>query len=266
MSRTYRVRGNDGGTRDFPQEAIWHLKGPSWCGWNGDLPAVRLAREAIGLALSSESSQSTLHRNGLQTTGVYSVTGNLSQEKYQMLRAWIERQALPENRFRPMLLDLDAKFTPTTMKGVDAEHLATRKMQIEEVCRAFGVFPQMVGHGGDQAPTFASAEQFFIAHVVHTLMPLYQDVEQSIDVNLIGKDDPTFAKFTVDGLMRGAMVDRFNAYAQALGSGGSPAWMTPNEVRGLQEMNPLEGGDELPKPAAAAPAPAKPEGGGNGSS
>ncbi len=121
------------------------------------------------------------------------------------------------------------------MTGVDAQHLETRKFQTEQVCQSLGVFPQMIGHAG-QAMTFASAEQVFLAHVVHTLGPWWRRIEESIDANLLdGDEDEGFcAKFNANGLLKGAAKDRSEFYSKALGSGGSPAWMTPNEIRALE--------------------------------
>jgi phage portal protein BeeE len=122
--------------------------------------------------------------------------------------------------------------------------------------------PIMVGHS-DKTATYASAEQMFLAHVVHTLSPWYQRIEQSADVNLLSDKELEagfYTKFTPNALMRGAAADRAQFYAQALGSGGHPAWMTANEVRGLEEMDRIDGGDELAKPTnPAAPDPASAE-------
>ena len=88
------------------------------------------------------------------------------------------------NQIRPaiVLLLLFSALTglayPLGMKGVDAEHLDTRRFQIEEICRDLKVFPQMVGYA-DKTATFASAEAFFLAHVIHTLNPWIENWEQS---------------------------------------------------------------------------------------
>jgi HK97 family phage portal protein len=143
------------------------------------------------------------------------------------------------------------------MTGVDAQHIETRRFQIEEICRAFRVFPQMVGHT-DKTATFASAEAFFIAHAVHTIAPWCTRWEQTIcrDLLLDGEEAAgLYAKFSLQALLRGAAKDRGEFYAKALGAGGSPAFMTQNEVREREELNPLEGGDDLPKPTNVAPAP-----------
>jgi hypothetical protein len=97
----------------------------------------------------------------------------------------------------------------------------------------------------DKAATYASAEAMFQAHVVHTLAPWWERIEQSIDCNLLSEADDAagiYAKFVGQGLLRGSMKDRSEYFAKALGAGGSPAWMTQDEVRKMEELNPL-GGD-----------------------
>ncbi len=259
ITLTYLVTGKDGLTREFAANLIWHLKGPSWLGWEA-LDALDIAREAIGLAIASETSQAATHKNGLQTAGVYSVEGTLNPEQYKALRKFLAENYAGENSGLPMIVDRAAKWLPTALSSVDAQHLETRKHQVEEVCRAMGVMPIMV-FSSDKAATYASAEAMFQAHVVHTLAPWWERIEQSIDCNLLTEADDDagiYAKFVGQGLMRGSMKDRADYFAKALGSGGSPAWMTQDEVRRMEEMNPM-GGDAAKLPAATnAPAPADP--------
>lgn len=247
---TYRVSMKNGRTMDFPEEAIWHIRGPSWNGWQG-MDAMALAREAIGLAISAEDQHSKFFSNGVRSSGTYSVEGKLDSQQYKDLRKFIIENHSGENANLPMIVDRGAKWLAQAMSGVDAQHLETRRFQVEEVCRTLGVMPIMVGHA-DKTATYASAEQMFLAHVVHTLTPWYVRIEQSADAHLVGKKDVLkgyYAKFVAAGLLRGAMKDRAEYFSKALGSGGSPAWLTQDEVRELEERNPM-GGDAavLPKP------------------
>lgn len=242
----YEVTGKDGRKQVVPAEAIWHLRGPSWNSWMG-LETVRQAREAIGLAMATEEAHARLHKNGVQTSGLYSVEGTMTTDQYKQLRAWIEENhASSANSGKPFVLDRSAKWTAQAMTGVDAQHIETRRLQIEEICRALNVFPQMIGHS-DKTATYASAEQFFIAHVIHTLGPEYEAWEQSIDVNLLSDEDRAaglYAKFMVNGLLRGAMKDRAEFYTKLYGIGA----INPNEIRALEEMNPYEGGENFRVP------------------
>ncbi len=251
-----------GGTQqEYDQSQVWHVRGMGWNGWDG-LEPLQLAREAIGLAMASEDSQSLLHANGLRPSGVYSVEGTLNPEQHKALRAHLVANYAGDKAGLPMIVDRAAKWLSTTMSGVDAQHLETRRFQVEEVCRAMGVMPIMVGHA-DKSQTYASSEQQFIAHVVHTLSPWYQRIEQSIDAHLIGRKQVEagyYSKFVPAGLLRGAIKDQGDYFAKALGSGGAPAWMTQDEVRDLLEMNPM-GGTAASLPVATnaqQPPPADP--------
>lgn len=247
----HRPEGS-GSERPYEAEDVWHVRGPSWNSWLG-LDITRLAREAIGLSLATESAHADLHKGGARVSGIYTVQNQLTPEKFATLAAWMDQfKAGGPREGETLLLDNGAKFEKTSMSGVDAEHLATRRYQVEEVCRAMRVMPIMVGQA-DKTATYASAEQMFLAHVVHTLMPWYERLEQSADVNLLTAEERAaglYTKFNPNALMRGAAKDRGDFYAKALGAGGTPAWMTQDEVRGLEELAPRGGpADELSRGA-----------------
>lgn len=242
-SITYKVRGKKTGlVKEYPQDMIWHLRGPSWDGVNG-LDVIDLAREAIGLSIATEESQAKLHEKGVRTSGAYSVDAKLDDKQYKQLRAHIEQNfAGAENAGSAMILDNGAKWISNVMNGVDAQHLETRRNQVEEVCSFFRVLPIMIGFS-DKTQTFASAEQMFIAHVVHTLMPWYERIQQSADVNLLTEAERAqgyYTKLVEAGLLRGAMKDT-GEYLARLTMGGI---MPRNEARAKLDLNPIEGLDE----------------------
>lgn len=261
-SIVYKVTGKNGVVREVPAEDIWHIRGPSWDGVLG-MDVLNLAREALGLAISTEESHAKLHAKGIRASGTYTVEGPLSGPQYAQLKKWItEEFAGAENAGVPMILDRGAKWLQQAMTGLDAQHLETRKFQIEEVCRFFDVMPIMVGYS-DKASTYASAEQMFLAHVVHTLMPWYARIEQSADANLLTQKEREagyYFKFIAAGLLRGASKDRGEYFAKALGTGGGPAWMTQDEVRALEELNPFGGEASGLPPRSSGPASPAPQG------
>jgi len=237
----YFVSGVGGERKEFPAESILHIKGPSWDGVVG-LDAVKIAREAIGLSKAVEDSHAKMHANGVKSGGLLSVDGTLKEDQYKQLDDWIKQNFQGKNAFSTMILDRSAKFTQMSMSGVDAQHIETRRYQIEEVCRFFRVMPLMVMQA-DKASTYASAEQMFLAHVVHTLAPWYERIEQSIDTQLLTKEERAagyYVKFITQGLLRGALKDTCE-YLSKLATNGI---ITRNEARALLELNPLEGLDE----------------------
>ena len=193
--------------------------------------------------------------------GVLSVKSKLDDAAVTRLKAaWVQHQEGLRNKFKTAVLDMDATWTPMAATGVDSQHLETRRFQIEEICRAMRVFPQMVGHT-DKTATFASAEAFFLAHVIHSLMPWIRRWEEKIDATLLAdvKEDNLAAYFNVRALLRGDATSTSNYYKAALGAGNAPAWMTQDEVRDCEGLNPM-GGDAAKLPerqAAPAPQPAK---------
>ena len=251
----YKYTLRDGKVMQFSADVIWHVRGPSWNGYAG-LQMLQIAREALGLAMATEESHAKLHEKGVRPSGTYTVDGSLSPAQHAQLTKWVKDELTgSENAGAPLILDRSAKWLSMAMTGVDAQHLETRRYQIEEVCRFMRVSPIMVGYS-DKATTYASAEQMFLAHVVHTLSPWYTRIEQSADRNLLTERERKsglYFNFNANGLMRGAAKDRAEYYARALGSGGHPGWMTPDEVRGLEDMNPRGGSaDDLP-PGANTP-------------
>ena len=152
------------------------------------------------------------------------------------------------------------KFTSMTAPNDQAQFLEPRKFPVEEICRAFRVLPIMVGYS-DKTATYASAEQMFLAHVVHTLSPWCRRIETSIAKNLFSEEERRqglYAKFMLNGLLRGAAKDRAEFYARMYGIGA----MNPNEVREYEDMNPYDGGERYRVPLNMTD-PAAPDDGDN---
>lgn len=260
----YFERRRAGDEVEHDPAAIWHLRGPSWNSWQG-LDAVSMARDAIGLAMAIETQQAETHRNGARISGLYSVKEKMGQEKFEQLSTWMQqfKQGGPKAG-EPLLLDMGAEFKSFQQTGVEAQTLESRKHQVEEICREFRVMPIMVGQA-DKATTYASAEQMFLAHVVHCLLPWYERICTSADVNLLSEQDRRdgyYTKLNPNALMRGAAKDRAEFYAKALGTGGGKPWMKQDEVRALEELDPVgEHADELGQGAMepSAPPPVKEE-------
>lgn len=238
---TYRVTA-DGQAAEYNSDEIFHLRGPSLDGVHG-LPIIRLASRAVGLARNIEHSQAQLARNGHRPSGILSIESEFTPErKKEIADAWKSKFG-PDGEGGTAVLDGGWKYDAMTMKSTDAQTIENRRFQIEEIGRLFRVFPLMMMQS-DKTATFASAEQFFLAHVVHTLMPWFERWEHSLDRVLLPEPE-VYAHFVVNGLMRGAAQDRAEYYAKSLGAGGTPAWHTQNEIRGFEDEDPLPGGDIL---------------------
>ena len=259
-SLTYTVSDNRGVIGRYGADQIVHFRGPSWNGFRGH-DMIKLAREALGLTEALQNAQARLQAKGGQPPGFLTNKGEkgLSPEARERLReSWNERYG-PNGEGGVAILDGAWEYIGTALKAVDSQHIESRRFQIEEVARFFRVFPQMLMQA-DKSSTYAGAEQFFLNHVIHSLGPWFSRFEQTFQRDVLAGENVE-CEFVVDGLLRGAAKDRAEYFAKALGAGGAPAWLTPNEVRRMENRNPLPGGDELPRPVSmtALPTDRKPD-------
>ena len=200
---------------------MWHIRGPSWNGWIG-LEGVRLAREAIGLGKATEEFGAAFFANGARPGGLLTTEQTLDADATKLLKkAWNDAQAGSRNQMKTAILGGGLKYERLAQTADEAQFNETRRLQVEEVCRAMRVMPIMVGFS-DKTATYASAEQMFLAHVMHTLMPWYERIQQSADVSLLSDDDQAagfYSKFLPNGLLRGAHKDRGEYYRVMTGIG-----------------------------------------------
>lgn len=250
----YRCYDEFGLIGAFGPDEVLHLPNWQWDALKG-LDAVRLAASAIGLSRAAERNQATLHENGGRPAGTLTTDKAVGLEAVTKLRdAW--RSFTTTNRNGTAILDNGFKYTPLAMSGVDNQHLETRRFQIEEMCRAYGVFPIMIGHS-DKATTYASAEAFFAAHRIQTMQPWWTLWCQRLDEFVLDGKGPLFAGFDTRYLQAGSLKDRA-VWARTMAELGI---YTRNELRDEEGRDPLPGLDEPLTPLnmtgekpAAAPA------------
>ena len=233
----------------FRQDEIFHLRNRSWDRISG-LDVVAKARSAIGLSMAAEENVSSLQAHGGKPGGLLSTEQKLNAETIDRLKLAWEKGTTGKNAYKTPVLDAGIKYSQMAMTAVDQQTLETRRMQVEEICRAFGVFPQIVMHV-DKTATFASAEAFFAAHTRLTVGKWQMNWRQKLDEFVLDGAGPLFVEFDNRELNAAPLKDRGEYFAKSLGAGGAPPWMTQNEVRAELGLPPMEGGDELFKPTNA---------------
>lgn len=264
MVREYQIGFENGSTAIVGQKEVFHISGPAWSIEHGVDP-TSIGREALGLAQATERTHAALHKNGARVSGVLETEQKLDKAQLDLLRAeWQRAYAGASNTGQTPVLQGGLKFTSVSQKGVDAEHLDTRKHQIEEIARILGIFPIMLGHAGDQSPTFASADAFLDAHVRFTLQPWFKAITMAVDTQLLTADERKegyFCRIDSSELLRGSLKDRTDYYKAGLGTNSSPGWLTPNEVREDDGWNPNDEPDmdKVWQPATMSPAGTQPQ-------
>ena len=240
----YRYRPLNGTTIDIPSYRMWHIPGLGFDGLVGYSP-ITLAREAIGLALATEEFGARFFGQGTNIGAVAKHPGRLSPDAHQSLKKDLAEkyEGLGKSHML-MLLEEGMTFEKTTIPPEDAQFLQTRQFQRGEIASFFHVPPHMIGDL--ERATFSNIEQQSLEYVVYTVRPWLVRWEQSIHAKLLTPlERPTYlAEFLVDGLLRGDFESRTRGYWQAIQGG----WLSPNEVRELENKNPREGGDDYLQP------------------
>lgn len=235
----YRTILPDGQQILLPSERVLHIPGFGFDGLVGYNP-VKLAREAIGMALAAEQFGADFFGNGAKPSGIVEYPGRLSDEAYKRYKEEVqEAHGGLGKQHRLMVLEEGLKYHQVTIPPEEAQFLETRKFQVAEIARIFRVPPHMLGDL--ERATFSNIEHQSIEFVVHTIRPWLVRWEQAIRMKLLTPAERRefFAEFLVDGLLRGDIESRYNAYAVGRQNG----WLSANDIREMENMNPVPGGD-----------------------
>jgi len=241
---------NSGTVAVLRQQNVLHIRGLSSNGIVGYSP-IRLAREAIGLALATEEFGARFFGQGSRPSGVLEHPGQLSEEAAKRLRkSWEELHSGLSNAHRIAILEEGMSWKQIGVPPEDAQFLETRKFQITEIARIYRIPPHMLADL--ERATFSNIEHQAIEFVVHTIRPWLVRWEQALkrDLFMPAERDIYFAEFLVDGLLRGDIESRYRAYSV----GRQWGWLSANDVRELENMNPIEGGDTYLIPLNMVPA------------
>lgn len=224
--------------RTIPVKNIMHIRGFGLDGVCGMMPMMA-GRDVIGSAMAVEESAAKIFENGLQSSGFLSAESALDAEQRERLRGYMQAFTGSRNAGRIMVLEGGLKYQNVTMNPEAAQMLESRAFSIEEICRWFRVPPFMVGHADKQSSWASSVEGMNLQFLTNTLRPLLVNIEQEISRCLLDGDEDLFAEFSVEGLLRADSAGRAAYYTTALQNG----WMSRNDVRRLENMPPIEGGE-----------------------
>lgn len=240
----YDYKQNSGAKRRFKAEDIFHLRAPwSSDGISGD-GLLKVAAEALGLAQITDEAAARMLRNGSYVGGVLQHPNNLSAEAIANLRAQFEERFTgAENAGRWMVTEEGMEAKPLGVSGRDAEGLAQRRHQAEEVSRYTGVPRPLLMF--DETSWGSGIEQLGLFLVMYCLMPWFVAWEEVIAQSLLTereRDDGYYAKFNEAALLRGSLKDQIEFLSKAIGGPGAGGFMLPDEAREKFEMNPLDNG------------------------
>lgn len=224
------------------QEEMFHLRGLSSDGLVG-LSPVAMARQSIGLAQATEQYGGTLFKNGAKPGGILEHPARLSKDAATKLReSWQETHGGTANAHKTAILEEGMKYHELGMNNEDAQFIETRKYQRSEIASIFRMPPHLIGDM--EHATFSNIEHQSLEFIIYTMMPWFERWEQAIQRDLVVDDEEYFCEFLVDGLLRGDINSRYSAYS----TGRQWGWLSVNDVRALENMNPVDNGDVYLQP------------------
>lgn len=226
------------GWKKYHQDEVFHLRGLTANGKTG-LSVIDHARESMGISLAAERYGAKFFANDSTPGGLLKMPGSLGTDARKRLKQQWEESHAGGNSNRVAVLEDGLEWQSMGITNTDAQFLESREFQAEEICRWFRVPPVLVGLTSKSTSWGSGIEQMGIGFVRYTLNPWLTRVAQAVERDLILNTSKYYVEHMIEGLLRGELGSRYDAYAIAIQNG----WMSPNETRAKENMNPRKGGD-----------------------
>lgn len=238
-SYRYRYVTQDGGTVYYTRGEVWHLRTLSDDGVMG-LSPITECREAIGEGQAMQSYSSRFFANDAKPGGGWiEVPGsfNTTDDKINFRNSWQQMQG-GANRGKVAVLEKGMKFHELGLNNADAQFIESRAAKVADLCRIWRIPPHMVGDLS--RATFSNIEQQSIEFWTNTMLPWAEMWESSIEFFLLGEESPLEPEFDMRRMLRGDSASRGAYYQTGIQSG----WLTRNEARQMEGLDPLPDLDE----------------------
>ena len=226
---------------DGSDDVIFHIRG-----FGGDplggLSPLTIGRNVFGVALAADATAGDMFKNGLKPTGVLNFNTWLTSEQREIAKRELADKIGVGNGGKPLILEGGTSWQNITLSPEDAQMLQSRAFSVEEICRMFGVPPHMVGHTEKTTSWGSGLEQQTLAFLQFTLRERLKRIEQAINKQLLTREERqngVYVSFNLESLLRADSQGRAKFY-QVMTLIGA---MTINEVRRLENLPPVGGGD-----------------------
>lgn len=234
----YRFQ-TDAGETVLPAGEVFHLRGLSSNGLTG-LSPVDYQREAIGMGLAAQDFGARFFANDARPMGGWiKMPGNFKDKAARdtFRESWQAAQS-GGNRGKTAVLEGGMEFHEIGLTNKDSQFIEARKFQVTDIARIFRVPPHMIGDL--ERATFSNIEQQSLEFVTYTMTPWAERWEAAIEAQLLTDGSGLEVEFDFGNLLRGDAKTRAEYY----GSGILNGWLTRNEARLAENLNPLDGLDE----------------------
>ncbi len=239
--RHYRINNND-----VPDNDILHIVGLSNPGSPTGLSIVDNLRTAVALGMAAEDYGARFFGNGAHLSGVVEIEGDLDKERARQLKENFEASHSGlRNAHMVGVLTGGAQFKPISVTPENAQFLGTRAAQNIDIAMAFGVPPHMLGQVDRTTSWGKGIEEQKLGFLNFTLSDWTGRIEDAWSAML---PRPQVSRFNLDAFLRADTTTRYTSYAAAR----TVSLMTINEIRALENLPPVPGGDDIMAPLNSA--------------
>lgn len=242
----YRVTDR-GKSEDIPRDKVFHIKGFGQGLKNADegLSPIAAGTNSLGAAMSAQDAAGRTFANGMRPTGFFLFDQVLKKEqREQANRALVAPLQGSENAGGVGILEAGVKWQSVSLNPEDAQMLETRRFDVEEMCRWFGVPPIIIGHAAQGQTMWGSGvESILIAWLTLGIDPICDRIESRIKKQLIR---PTgnrrrYAEFNREALLQMDSAAKAAFLSQMVNNG----LMDRNEGRAKLNLPKRDGADKL---------------------
>lgn len=204
---------------------------------------VNKLKDALGVASALQAYAARFFGQGATTQGVIEFPGALTAEQAKnLVDGFDSRHRGWRKAHKTGVLSGGAKYNPTTVPNDQAQFLDSRRFAVEEMARAFNIPLHMMGIPG--TASYSSVENNNLQFISHTLRPILEKIEWSYSRLL--PTPAAFIKFNFNALLRGDLQSRMTSYS----IGTQAGVMSVNDVRRLEDLSPVEEGNQHRVPLA----------------
>jgi HK97 family phage portal protein len=241
--------GNMTGVKTYGNWDIMHIPGLGYDGLRG-LSPLQVAAQTYGTSIAADKLAARFFQNGTQLSGIINVKAPLADQTQadEIKRRWRNVNSGLAHAGEVAVLDAETSFQPLTIPPDTLQFLESREWQASELARMYGIPPHLIGDESKSTSWGSGIEQQNIGFVAYTVAGWTSRFEQRTSREIVNTRGQ-YASFDLTELMKGSTTERFAAYAAAIQWG----WMTRNEARLREDMQPLPGLDKPLQPLNMAP-------------
>ena len=244
---------DDGVRFGADQSDVLHLPGFGFNGLHGMSVISYAASNAASGAASADDHSAKFFESGTMAKHALTVPGTLSPEATANLRdEWQNQYAGNRNAYRPIVLKNGATLQELSMSAVDSQLLESRQYQVEDIARAFGVAPVLIGSSNGTSNFGTGVKELSRGLSAYTLNRYLAPIAQECNRKFWPMRERFYVEHDTNAYLQSDPTERANIARGALGGAQGPGYKTVDEVRREHKLPPVPGGDKLYMPPSTA--------------